>query len=225
MLIENYDCKYKLIEAAITQIMYALLYLLALTALMGFVFLVHLLLPKNAESVTPLKQHLIDRPEKSEDLHRREVESNSDKRDTNNCWKTRLHKDLYLKIQNLEYHEDILPLARRTLLGLFHEGLHIERTKHRKCSILDIKVYDKELLRAFLSAEDDMVTSEWEDYTERRAKGSGPELFSSRESAIKWLKNQAPLKLMDGAWLGHIHKITTPFAIRGVTKDAWQHNY
>ena len=27
---------------------------------------------------------------------------------------------------------------------------------------------------------------------------------------------------MDGAWLGHINKITTPFAIRRATKDAWQ---
>lgn len=27
---------------------------------------------------------------------------------------------------------------------------------------------------------------------------------------------------MDGAWLGHIHRITTPFSQRRITKDAWQ---
>jgi hypothetical protein len=47
-------------------------------------------------------------------------------------------------------------------------------------------------------------------------------LFNDKESAKKWLKRNAPLKLVDGSWLGHVHKITTPFALRSVTKNAWQ---
>lgn len=47
-------------------------------------------------------------------------------------------------------------------------------------------------------------------------------MFSDREEAKWWLKNAAPVKYVDGSWLGHINKITTPFPLRPITKDAWQ---
>ncbi|KAF7594642.1 hypothetical protein BBP40_008732 [Aspergillus hancockii] len=47
-------------------------------------------------------------------------------------------------------------------------------------------------------------------------------MFQDKESAKEWLKKNAPLKYVDGAWLGHVHKITTPFALRSVIKNAWQ---
>ena len=67
-----------------------------------------------------------------------------------------------------------------------------------------------------------MLFRSWEQYIKRRASGQGPELFVNHEDAKEWLKQCAPLNYVDGAWLCHIHKITTPFALRGVTKDAWQ---
>jgi hypothetical protein len=137
-------------------------------------------------------------------------------------WKTQLYKDLYFKTQNLEFYPEILPAARQTLFSLLHESITIEQDKPRECSILEIETYSAQSLQKFIFAEHERITEEWEAYVERRAGGSRPELFSSREEAAKWIMNQAPVKLVDGAWLGHIHKITTPFALRGVTKDVWQ---
>ncbi|KAH6970317.1 hypothetical protein DER45DRAFT_533913 [Fusarium avenaceum] len=42
------------------------------------------------------------------------------------------------------------------------------------------------------------------------------------EGAIQWLIQNAPLKYVDGAWLGGIHKSSTPFYLRRVTRLAWQ---
>ncbi|KUL82857.1 hypothetical protein ZTR_09197 [Talaromyces verruculosus] len=73
------------------------------------------------------------------------------------------------------------------------------------------------LLSEAISAE-----RQWKAYNQRRASGRGLELFTSREAAKDWLKQRAPLKYVDGAWLGHVHKITTPFVLRRITKAAWQ---
>lgn len=48
------------------------------------------------------------------------------------------------------------------------------------------------------------------------------EMFRDHEGARAWLIQRAPVTYIDGAWLGHIHRITTPFALRAVTKSAWQ---
>ncbi|XWW99173.1 hypothetical protein V2A60_007181 [Cordyceps javanica] len=74
----------------------------------------------------------------------------------------------------------------------------------------------------FLRDTDERTLSEWTKYLERRKKGHGPELFTTAEEAKAWLVQQAPTKFVDGAWLGHMHKITTPFALRGVTKQVFQ---
>lgn len=47
-------------------------------------------------------------------------------------------------------------------------------------------------------------------------------MFPNKEEAQWWLKQVAPVKYVDGAWLGHVNKITTPFPLRQTTKDAWQ---
>ena len=36
------------------------------------------------------------------------------------------------------------------------------------------------------------------------------------------MKQIAPVKYVDGAWLGYINKITLPFALRPVVKNSWQ---
>ncbi|KAH8698159.1 hypothetical protein GQ44DRAFT_633206 [Phaeosphaeriaceae sp. PMI808] len=89
-------------------------------------------------------------------------------------------------------------------------------------SILSIHSYDAQSVWNYTESEHEKVMSQWREYLERRNLGHGPELFSTLEAARTWLASQAPVKLVDGAWLAHVHKITTPFPLRGITKDAWQ---
>jgi hypothetical protein len=131
-------------------------------------------------------------------------------------------KLLYHKLQNLEDHLDVLPHARDVLLSFLREGLLIEKYKASQRTILHIETYDKDALSDFLRAEAQDTFEEWERYTQRRAAGYPPELFQDREGAREWLKDYTPLNLIDGAWLCRIHKITTPFALRSITRHAWQ---
>ncbi|KAM3475277.1 hypothetical protein MY5147_003850 [Beauveria neobassiana] len=96
------------------------------------------------------------------------------------------------------------------------------RNSKSSSSILSLKTYSAEAMSLFLRDAHERTLSGWSDYLERRKQGHGPELFASAEQAKDWLVQQAPVKFVDGAWLGHVHKITTPFAFRSVTKHAWQ---
>ncbi|USP79400.1 hypothetical protein yc1106_06674 [Curvularia clavata] len=89
-------------------------------------------------------------------------------------------------------------------------------------SILSIQFYDEKRVWNFIENENERVMTQWAEYLESRRQGNGPQLFSTLEGARIWLTQQAPVKLVDGAWLSHVHKITTPFAFRGITKYAWQ---
>ncbi|KAK6081430.1 hypothetical protein SCUP234_04635 [Seiridium cupressi] len=89
-------------------------------------------------------------------------------------------------------------------------------------SILEIEHYNAQKVWDFIEDAHAKVLTEWGGYLERRKQGGGPELFATVEAAKTWLVQQAPVKFVDGAWLAHIHKITTPFALRTVTKDVWQ---
>ncbi|KAJ5212480.1 uncharacterized protein N7498_004126 [Penicillium cinerascens] len=88
--------------------------------------------------------------------------------------------------------------------------------------ILRVESYDAERLRFFIHDEHENTMNEWARYHDRRELGVGPTLFGNIAEARTWVAQRAPAKIVDGAWLSHIHKITTPFALRGVTKDAWQ---
>jgi len=131
-------------------------------------------------------------------------------------------KDLYFKLQNLEiYSEEVLPQARELLISLFSESL-TDAMQRPESGILSIEEYTREKLTKFLQEENDKTTSQWEEYLARRASGSPREMFGDRQEAMWWLKQAAPVKYVDGAWLGHINKVTTPFSLRRITKDAWQ---
>ena len=130
-------------------------------------------------------------------------------------------KEFYFKLQNLEQFPDILPQARDLLLSLLAETLSRARSSLEP-GILSIDSYTCESLTSFIKNQDDQTCQEWEEYIARRRAGSPAEMFQNKEDAQWWLKQMAPVKYVDGAWLGHIHKVTTPFALRGVTKDAWQ---
>lgn len=132
-------------------------------------------------------------------------------------------KDLYYRLQNLEKYPDILPQARDTLLFLFSEALESLAAKISSVSgILSIDQYNKEKLADFIHNEQDKVTKHWEEYVTRRRTGGPRELLKDNDKAKCWIRQISPVKYVDGAWLGHINKCTTPFALRGISKDAWQ---
>ena len=133
----------------------------------------------------------------------------------------KLYKDLYFKLQNLERFPEILPQARDLLISLLTETL-ADALNSQEPGILSVEQYTPEILTNFLQFENDKITQEWEHYVARRRAGSPAEMFQDKEEARWWLRQMAPVKYVDGAWLGHINKITTPFALRRVTKDAWQ---
>lgn len=128
------------------------------------------------------------------------------------------YRSLYHKLLNLEQHSDILPLARKALMSLLMESVEYQT----KGDIYDLDTYTPEELQKFIDTEHESTLDQWEEYLSLRALGSGPTLFTTRAEAESWLKTHAPNKYVDGAWLGHIHRITTPFNLRGVTRDAWQ---
>lgn len=131
------------------------------------------------------------------------------------------YKDLFYKVQNLEKFPEILPEARDLLLTLFAETIEVAR-KASEPGILSVDQYSPESLIEHLQNEHDNITRDWEEYVARRRAGGPTELFSDKEECRWWLKQVAPVKYVDGAWLGHINKVTTPFGLRRATKDAWQ---
>ncbi|KAH7082876.1 hypothetical protein BKA63DRAFT_403935 [Paraphoma chrysanthemicola] len=135
--------------------------------------------------------------------------------------KVEAHKQLYYKLHNLEHYAEVLPECRSLLVSLLSETLH-EALQTSEDSILSIKAFSHDSLDDFLKAKDMDVTNRWEEYLARRKSGGPREMFSTKEEAKWWLKQAAPVKYVDGAWLGHINKISTPFEYRSITKNAWQ---
>ncbi|KZM27475.1 uncharacterized protein EKO05_0005245 [Ascochyta rabiei] len=138
--------------------------------------------------------------------------------DVNELW---TYKRLYHKLHNLEHHFEILPECRELLLSFLSSTLD-DALRDPDSGILSVKEFSREELHQFLKEKDFGVTNRWEEYLARRRAGGSREVFGDMEEAKWWLKQAAPVKYVDGAWLGHINKITTPFKYRNITKNAWQ---
>ncbi|KAJ3497399.1 hypothetical protein NLG97_g1931 [Lecanicillium saksenae] len=155
-------------------------------------------------------------------------ESDEDKRrepNTTHDRSTEWYRALFFQLQNLEDYPGALELAHEELLAMFSHALSVAFAEKRlnNCqSIISLENYSAEAMLGFLKNAHEKTMSDWTRYLERRKQGQGPEIFATAENAKYWLVQQAPVKFVDGAWLGHVHKITTPFALRGVTKHAWQ---
>lgn len=130
-------------------------------------------------------------------------------------------KQLYHKLHNLEYHPEVITECRELLLALFSSTI-TDALKEPDDTILSVERFSLDSLKDFLAAKDADVTNRWEEYLARRRVGEPREMFGDREEAKWWLKQAAPVKYVDGAWLGHINKISTPFKYRQITKNAWQ---
>jgi hypothetical protein len=131
------------------------------------------------------------------------------------------HKQLYHKLHHLENHPDILPECRELLLGLLSSTI-ADAVREPHNGILSVERFSRDGLEEFLKAKDVDVTNRWEEYLSRRKAGGSREMFGDKDEAKWWLKQAAPVKYVDGAWLGHINKISTPFKYRKITKNAWQ---
>lgn len=132
-----------------------------------------------------------------------------------------VHKQLYYELHNLERHPEILPECRQLLVSLLSSTLNDALTESES-GILSVTRFSRDGLDQFLKDKDVDCTNLWEEYLVRRKAGGSREMFRDKEEAKWWLKQAAPVKFVDGAWLGHINKISTPFKYRNITKNAWQ---
>ncbi|KAJ5059151.1 hypothetical protein J3E72DRAFT_230977 [Bipolaris maydis] len=130
-------------------------------------------------------------------------------------------KQLYYKLHNLEYHPEIIPECRELLLELFSSAI-ADAVNEPENTILSVERFSPDSLKDFLAAKDADITNQWEEYLARRRSGEPREMFGDKGEAKWWLKQAAPVKYVDGAWLGHINKISTSFKYRQITKNAWQ---
>lgn len=144
---------------------------------------------------------------------------------SNSEWKSmrelEFYKTLYFKLQNLENHLEIIPKARQVFLALLSEALE-DYSKAPNTNILSLKHFDKNELALFLQSHQDNVTAQYHHYISCRQSGGPRALFQDHKEAGDWLRKIAPLKLVDGAWLGHLNKITIPFPLRPIVKETWQ---
>jgi hypothetical protein len=131
------------------------------------------------------------------------------------------YKQLYYKLHNLEQHPEVLPECRELLVSFLSSTIG-EALEDTGSTILSVDTYSRDRLNQFLKTKDEDCTNRWEEYLARRKAGGSREIFGDKEEAEWWLKQAAPVKYVDGAWLGHINKITTPFKYRNITKNAWQ---
>ncbi|KNG90842.1 hypothetical protein ANOM_000984 [Aspergillus nomiae NRRL 13137] len=131
------------------------------------------------------------------------------------------YKTLYHRLQNLEQYPGIQEQGRQYFVTWISDALN--RASHNPArDILSVEQYSREALLAFVQSQQEQVTDQFEAYHTRRRKGGQREHFPDRDAAIRWLRQASPLKLVDGAWLGHINGVSTPFNLRPVSKGLWQ---
>ncbi|OJD30387.1 atpase-like protein [Diplodia corticola] len=129
-------------------------------------------------------------------------------------------RELYHKLHNLEDFPAVFPQAKETLILLLSESL--ERTQQSTgLDIRSVDKYTREAASAFTQRRNIETLGRWQEYVTRRETGPR-ELVRTVSDATRWLRQNAPSKLVDGAWLGYVHRVTTPYALRPTTKIAWQ---
>ncbi|RAK76082.1 iron-containing redox enzyme family protein [Aspergillus fijiensis CBS 313.89] len=130
------------------------------------------------------------------------------------------YQSLFFKLHNIEDHQGILPEARELLLSLLSEAI-ASNPPEKHSDVLAIEVYNEDQLLAFVHDSHREVGEAYKKYIAGREAGGPRLLAEDREQAVVLLTQLAPLKLVDGAWLGHIHHITTPFELRPITTQLW----
>lgn len=132
-----------------------------------------------------------------------------------------LYRELYHKLHNLEDHPEVTPQARYTLIALFSSAIQFNGSL-QDGGIMSCNEHGPNGLEAFLERDQDAIFTRWEHYMRGRRNGGPRCMFKDQQEARHWLKQNAPLKYVDGAWLGHISAAAAPFAFRDVVKCLWQ---
>jgi hypothetical protein len=131
------------------------------------------------------------------------------------------YRRLFFELHNIEQHPEVLTEARDLLISLLSEAIANAQPERRQ-DIFAIERFTKEQLLSHIHNAHVLVGEEYNRYVEGRGAGDGRLIATDRQQAAKVLTVLAPLKLVDGAWLGRIHQIITPFILRPITKQAWQ---
>ena len=149
-------------------------------------------------------------------------EAHNEDHDEGDMEELRALKQLYHQLHSLERYPEVLPQAKRLLLSLIKETSAAAEALPKHESILSVQSFSRLDLEEFQRRRDSNIGKQWEQYNLRRKEGGPRELFGDRGEAIWWLKQIAPVKYVDGAWLGYVGKVTTPFALQKTMKGAWQ---
>jgi len=133
-------------------------------------------------------------------------------------------KELYHKLQNLSSFPECLADARIRLLELLNRTVHEAITAQNNAdTILSIPKYSPEALHTFLNNAANATAQKFEQYTVRRKEGGSREMLPTFEYAKYWIRLAAPVKYVDGSWLGGIHRLaTTHDDHRTASRVAWQ---
>ena len=113
----------------------------------------------------------------------------------------KIHKVLYFKLQNLEQHPEVLPQSRDLLISFLSEALE-QACKTAESEILNIKHFTRDGLTEFLDGQNEKVMQEWVKYLGGREQDWRMRMFDGQKEAKWWLRQVAPVKYVDGAWLG-----------------------
>ncbi|KAI1320309.1 hypothetical protein F5Y16DRAFT_417497 [Xylariaceae sp. FL0255] len=131
-------------------------------------------------------------------------------------------KHLYHRLQNTSQITIETEHAARSCLTENLERVLRQAGNSPASNILSLTEYCSSTLNSFIAESNRRATDEFSAYLARRSSGGCRELLLSREHAVHWLEQIAPVKLVDGAWLARAHHARTPAKLRGVTRTLWQ---
>jgi hypothetical protein len=129
---------------------------------------------------------------------------------------------LYHKLHNIEDYLETLPIARETLLKSLQKAEWHGKLVSSEENIYALQEYKPDALRRWIDDNDLKVMKDFEAYALRRSAGGSRELLSDRENATKWLRAEAPLRSVDGAWLGNLSRVDSSWAHIDITRRLWQ---
>ncbi|KAL0636087.1 hypothetical protein Q9L58_004993 [Maublancomyces gigas] len=133
-------------------------------------------------------------------------------------------KTLYHCLQNLEKFPQALYAGRIRLLSLLDETVSTALAAPLDgASILSISKYSPSAIYDFFANAETRTVAKFDAYILRRRQGGGREMFPDLEYAKWWLRTAAPVKYVDGSWLGGIHRAFSTLPLnRHSQKIAWQ---
>ncbi|KAI1291147.1 hypothetical protein F5Y03DRAFT_400944 [Xylaria venustula] len=131
-------------------------------------------------------------------------------------------KQLYHRLQNPSRVDAEAIHAARSFLAENLERAFCQARNSPASNILKLAEYSPGALVSFVAETNARATNEFSAYFARRSSGGCRELLLSRDHAVYWLEQIAPVKFVDGAWLARLHHAGTPAQFRAVTRIAWQ---